>query len=924
MTTFSNAFPTHRRWTPWLLMVVALLFGLTSAQAEIRRLKLTGIVPAQVQPSPLPPNTIVGHYQEIIEGDRFEAILVYDDAIEDINGVTWASLGGYGEYPGALKKIEITFFSPQGVRRDIGAYAYEGSVLIMDRFTGAPYIPHQPAGGDYTRLTFAGGRKVGLAPMPIQDRHFLSGLILPGMSSIDITFLHEQRHVFTGKVEGPSLQGGLTLGHALWTSQPGQTLEILNYLLHDPTHRTDDNRGGGAITLSLLSQNAESPEAFLVKQTVLPIQAVAEVPGIPPTPSCPQLRPRGFVPPVFPEGQKEFELIIPTAPAAGQTLTVPLAVFPAGIVTAPSAVTFQAGEHRKLVTVDILPGNGGKSVTLRAGTADCFGMFTLSLEQVEPPRATKLEFFPAEVDGGRSVIGLVTFDRAAGVDEGPEFLVRFTPDEPGAPPSVSGKLQPGTRGAFFNVRTSARPQTTVYTGELYVSESDTGLRATLTVLTPEEPPLLDRLTLDPGGVRETESVQATVHLHRPAPPGGVELNLSASSGDAILPATVTVPASRTSVSFPVATKDVDTVTLVEISARHGQESVSARLGIFPDAPRPVLVSLTVDPRKLTDAATGIGTVTLSAAPFTHPALVKLHTFSRDLILPAEVQVPFGQTSASFPVGSRLVSRETRAVITATLEGRTAMTVVDLDPSLLPRIQSLSVADPAPAQGSTVTGRVQLDRLAPPGGSVISLAGWPSGMLIAPTTVTVPAGESATTFPLLIQADPLGQSQFIQLDATLGNLTTTRRFLAVGTDLDRRRTYAAFAAEQFPGQAHDPQVAGPDVTAPGQTLNNAQRYAFGSSAALDAVQADTTAGGVSALRFRFPWRVDAADLRLAVEASSNLDDWTELPGAQVGLTIRGISADGQFYTLEALVPQLQDGASATFRIRAEAVATPGTP
>jgi hypothetical protein len=897
-----------------MLALLALLAALLPGRAEIRRLKFTGVVPVQVQPSPLPVNWVVGHYEEIIDGDRFEAVLVYDDAIEDINDVTWASLGGYGEYPGAVKRIEITFFSPQGVKREIGAYASEGSALIMDRFTGAPWIPHQPAGGDYSAVHFAGGRKVGLAPTQYLHRHFLSGLILPGMSAIDIFLTHDQRHPFAGLVEGPNLAGGLRLGHALVTSQPGQTAERLNFLLHDPTGRTDDSKGGGSITLSLLTSDAD-PNASLLKRTVLLIQSVAEV-AEPPTPSCPQLRPRGFVSPVFPEGQKEFELIIPEAPAAGQTITVPLGTFPAGIVTAPAGVTFQAGERRKIFTVDILPGNAGKSVTLRAGTADCYGLFTLGLEQVEQPRAVKLEFFPAEVEGGRPVIGLVTFDRPASADGGPEFRVNLSPDDGGTPPGVSGRLQPGARGAFFNLPTFPRTQTTTYTGEVWVSEAPTEIRGTLKVMPPAQPLLLESLTLNPGGVRETENSQATVRLREPAPAGGLELTVAASSGDASVPATVQVPAGQRQASFTVGTADVATVTLVEITARHGAETVSARLGIFPEAPRPVLLSVEVSPRKLTDAQSAIGTVTLSAAPFTQPAIVRLQTFSRDLIIPPEVQVPFGQTSASFLVESRLVSRETRAVITATLDGRSATAVVDLDPSLLPRIQSLSVADPVPAQGRTVTGRVQLDRTAPAGGSTVRLSGRPSDLLTVAPSVTVPAGESVVTFPVQVEADPLGESQFVQLDATLGNLTTTRRFLALGTDLAGRSTYAAFVAQQFPGQGQNPAVAGLDVVAPGQTLNNAQRYTFGDSGALTAIGQGQTAGGQPTVRFRFPWRVDAADLRLAVEAAADFGRWEELPGENVGLSIRGVSADGQFYTLEALIPQTGESPTALYRIVAE--------
>src|SRR5690606_7780306 len=120
--------------------------------------------------------------------------------------------------------------------------------------------------------------------------------------------------------------------------------------------------------------------------------------------------------------------------------------------------------------------------------------------------------------------------------------VKFTPEDGGLPSSVSGVLQPGASGAFFNVPTLPRAQTTVYTGQLYVSETETGIHGTLTVQAPVQPPLLDRIVLEPSGVRGTENAVAIVWFSRPAPPGGLELTFAATSSDVIMPLTQRVDA----------------------------------------------------------------------------------------------------------------------------------------------------------------------------------------------------------------------------------------------------------------------------------------------------------------------------------------------------------------------------------------------
>jgi hypothetical protein len=72
---------------------------------------------------------------------------------------------------------------------------------------------------------------------------------------------------------------------------------------------------------------------------------------------------------------------------------------------------------------------------------------------------------------------------------------------------------------------------------------------------------------------------ATIAINQSAPPGGLIINLTANSSAAKVPATVTVPAGQTSVSFGVQGNSVSAPTAVVLLASY--KGVLAPLGTIP-------------------------------------------------------------------------------------------------------------------------------------------------------------------------------------------------------------------------------------------------------------------------------------------------------------------------------------------------------
>jgi len=107
-------------------------------------------------------------------------------------------------------------------------------------------------------------------------------------------------------------------------------------------------------------------------------------------------------------------------------------------------------------------------------------------------------------------------------------------------------------------------------------------------------PQVQSLTLSPTSVASGGSVQGTVVLSQPAPPGGAIVALSSNSTLATVPATVTVPEAAYSANFTITTGSVSSTQTATITAMYGGGSAQATLGITSAVSAPPFTSLVAE------------------------------------------------------------------------------------------------------------------------------------------------------------------------------------------------------------------------------------------------------------------------------------------------------------------------------------------
>lgn len=260
------------------------------------------------------------------------------------------------------------------------------------------------------------------------------------------------------------------------------------------------------------------------------------------------------------------------------------------------------------------------------------------------------------------------------------------------------------------------------------------------LLTPN-PPIFANLTLTYPAILSRGRTIATVELLSPAPTGGIKANLSSSDTSvATVPASITIPAGKSSGSFIVTGGTVTSGQAVLITASRGANSVSATLLVNPTGSN--VKEITLLPNTVVGGESAIGVVTLTADAPTGGLLVPLiSTNSAVAAVPAYVEVAAGRNSVSFPITTDGVTVNIKVVIGAGFTTR-KLAILTVQANT---ISSLALA-PSPAEiGDTVIGVVRLALPAPAGGFSIPLASNNTARLNVDASVIIPAGQTTGTF-----------------------------------------------------------------------------------------------------------------------------------------------------------------------------------
>ncbi len=421
-----------------------------------------------------------------------------------------------------------------------------------------------------------------------------------------------------------------------------------------------------------------------------------------------------------------------------------------GATTATFPITTSAVQTSTPVTITASFTLSGQSAVSQTLTA------TLT---VTPFTVATLTLAPTALCGGLTSTATVTLNGLAPVGGKVVTLTSSNPAVTSIPATVT--VPAGQSSAKATITT--QPVTTNTPVTISAAVGSTLVQsATLTV----QPMEVSTVMLNPTTVQGGDASQGTVTLNCAAPTGGSVVTLSTNnSAIAAVPAAVTVAAGTTTATFPVSTSAVTGDAAVTVSAALGSTPAqSAALTVQPLA----VLSLTLSPTSVAGGGSVIATITLNGPAPASGSPVTLSTTNTALApVPATVIVPAGAASTAFVIFTQAAAVSTAVTLTAQSGGATRSATLTIQGSSL---ASLTVTPASVVSGSSFTGKVTLNGIAPAAGLVVGLASSDKTVASVPASITVPAG--ATTASFTLTAPVVTATRTATLTATLAGVAKT--------------------------------------------------------------------------------------------------------------------------------------------------------
>ncbi|MDR3689869.1 MAG: PQQ-binding-like beta-propeller repeat protein [Fimbriimonas sp.] len=445
------------------------------------------------------------------------------------------------------------------------------------------------------------------------------------------------------------------------------------------------------------------------------------------------------------------------APTGGTTVTLSSDT---NGVTLPASELIPAGQTTATFTISTVPVNATENATITASVGVPSATAVLT---VVPPALASVSVSPSAVVGGTNATGTVTLTGPAPTG-GEVVNLTSTNSVVSVPSSVT--IAAGTASSTFVVTTS--PVFNPTSSTIRASMGGNLVSTTLTV----NPSGVAGLSLSPTSVTGTSPSTGTVTLNGPAPASGLTVSLSSSSGSAIPPFNVVVPAQATTATFTISTLAVSSSVSAVITASASTSSAKATLTITPPTP----TSLSLSPSTVLGGASSTGTVTLSGPAPSGGMTVTLSSNQNCATPPSTVTVPTGTISASFTVATTSVSSTTSATITASAGGKSATATLTVKSAV---IVSLTLAPNTVVGGAPTTGTVTLSGAAPAGGVTVILSS-NSASAVPPSSIIVPALQSSITFN--INSLPVGAVTTAKITGTTGSTSQSATLTVTPPDL----------------------------------------------------------------------------------------------------------------------------------------------
>jgi len=272
-------------------------------------------------------------------------------------------------------------------------------------------------------------------------------------------------------------------------------------------------------------------------------------------------------------------------------------------------------------------------------------------------------------------------------------------------------------------------------------------------------PILYGTSLSNESVVGGTSVNATVTLQSAAPPGGTTVRLVSSDPNIVTPPpTVLIPEGATDVDVTIPTSAVSVATRVIIETGtdvDGYRAPQTWLTVTPPGsppPPPSLSSLTLSSSTVLSGGTISGTLQLTSPAPAGGAVVTLQgSMEGQVIVPNSVTIPAGAISATF---ATMPAPETPFPRWVFIQGHYGTSggsqarILEVDPA--PGPATLLAIGPASQDligGNSGRASVALVIPAPAGSGVVSLTTDNPSVISVPASVTIPEGNSATSFAI---------------------------------------------------------------------------------------------------------------------------------------------------------------------------------
>jgi len=257
---------------------------------------------------------------------------------------------------------------------------------------------------------------------------------------------------------------------------------------------------------------------------------------------------------------------------------------------------------------------------------------------------------------------------------------------------------------------------------------------------------------------------ATISLTNVAPAGGTVVNLVSSDTHLVCPASVVIPAGKSS-----ATVDLDSTRVVsDVPATITATTAGYDTGVGDVKILVVKVgSIRFDVPEIYNGGPSTGLIVLPVAALSDFVVTLVNSNPAALSVPATVTVPAGKDRIQFSVEGKQVAADTVVKVEALPSNAEKSTTITVRP--IPDLIGLTLADSTICHGRTTVGTVKLAGPAIAGGQQIFLTSTQASVRV-PDFVIVPAGKTSANFTIGSVED---SAVTAIIRAYRGNLTFTQ-------------------------------------------------------------------------------------------------------------------------------------------------------